>query len=118
MRLFGGRRPSEAEVTAAVSSALGTEPGQVTYNHLQYRGGSLSGTVEVVDAADFGEVLQTAYAALAGELGDDVDRVVVYLVGRTPDGATVGPADLGLPDRPSGRDLARMSTLEGPGQGA
>jgi hypothetical protein len=38
--------------------------------------------------------------------GEDADRVVVHLVGRTLDGATTGPGDLDLPERSGGRDLA------------
>lgn len=116
MRLLR-RRPSEESVTAAVAGAVGATPGEVSYNHLQYGSGALSGVVEVAGAAEFGEVLRRSYAALADVLGDDAERVVFYLTGRSPAG-TVGPADLGLPDRPSGRDVARMSTLEGPGQEA
>jgi hypothetical protein len=54
--------------------------------------------------------LRAAYDALVGALGKDADRVVIYLSGRTAAGDSVGPADVGLPDRPTGRDLARMST--------
>jgi hypothetical protein len=118
VKLLGRRRPSEDAVTAAVTAATGVAPGEIAYNHLQYRSGSLSGTVEVADPTAFGELLLALYAALSGVLGGDADRVVFYLVGRTPAGATVGPADVGLPERPSGRDVARKSTLEGPGQQA
>lgn len=107
MKLLRRGRPSEAEVTAAVTAATGTPPGEIAYNHLQYGSGALSGVVEVADAAAFGRVLRASYAALVEVLGDDAERVVVYLTGRTPAG-TVTPADLGLPDRPSGRDLARI----------
>lgn len=108
MKLLRRSRPPEDEVTAAVTAATGAPPGQLSYNHLQYRSGALSGTVEVADAAAFGEVLRAAYAALAEVLGDDAERVVLYLAGRAPGGATVGPADLGLPQRPTGRDVARF----------
>lgn len=110
-RLFGRGRPAEADVTAAVATAVDGVPGatahDVAYNHLQYAAGALSGTVEVPGAAVFDEVLRAVHAALVELLGDDADRVVVYLSGRTPDGTTVAPAGLGLPDRPTGRDLAR-----------
>ena len=46
----------------AVSAALG-QP--VAYNHLQYRGGALSGIVDVADVAGFEAALRTAYDALA-----------------------------------------------------
>lgn len=108
MKLLRRSRPPEDEVTAAITAATGAQPGQLAYNHLQYRSGALSGTVEVADAAAFDEVLRTAYAALARVLGEDAERVVFYLVGRAPDGTTVGPVDLGLPQRPSGRDIARF----------
>ncbi len=91
-------------MSAAVAAALGQE---VAYNHLQYNSGALHGTVEVASAADFDGVLRTAYAALAEVLGDDVDRVVFYRSGRTPDGAAVTAETLGLPTPPSGHDRAR-----------
>ncbi|WP_343906653.1 hypothetical protein [Nocardioides aquiterrae] len=103
------RRPSEESVTAAVTAATGTAPGQVAYNHLQYSSGALSGTVDVADAREYAEVLRAAHAALVDVLGGDADRVVVYLTGRSPAGP-VGPPDVGLPDRPTGRDLSRLST--------
>ena len=105
-----GRVP-EPQVTAAVAAAVDAVPGarghDIAYNHLQYSSGALSGVVDVAAADDFDEVLRAAYAALAGCLGDDADRVVVYLTGRGPDGATIGPDALALPERPTGRDLAR-----------
>ena len=78
-------------MSEAVSAALG-QP--VAYNHLQYRGGALSGTVDVADAAGFEAALRTAYDALAELLGDDVERVVFYLSGSTPTAAARhrGPA--------------------------
>lgn len=107
MKLLRRSRPPEDEVTAAVTGAVGARRGELAYNHLQYRSGALSGTVDVADAVAFGEVLRTSYAALVDVLGVDAERVVFYLVGRTPDGTTVGPVDLGLPERPTGRDVAR-----------
>jgi hypothetical protein len=98
------RRPDEADVSAAVTAAVGQD---VAYNHLQYGAGALSGVVEVATAADLDGVLRAAYAALVGSLGEDAERVVVYLSGRTPDGAAVTAEALGLPVQPTGRDLAR-----------
>lgn len=93
-------------MTAAVSAALG-QP--VAYNHLQYGSGALSGTVDVPDATGFDTVLRTACTVLRDLLGDDVDKVVLYLSGRTPDGDSVTAAALGLPVPPSGRDVARRT---------
>jgi hypothetical protein len=108
-RLF--RRPDEAAVAAAVSTAVATVPGvteiQVSYNHLQYGAGALSGLAELDVAATLDDVLRAAYGALADALGEDAERVVVYLSGRTPDGAAVTAYSLGLPVQPIGRDLAR-----------
>ena len=103
------RRPSEASVTAAVTEAVGAAPGEIAYNHLQYSSGALSGSVAVADAGEYAAVLRAARSALVDVLGGDADRVVVYLTGRSPVGP-VGPLDVGLPDRPTGRDVARMST--------
>jgi hypothetical protein len=111
------RRPPEAAVAAAVTDAVGAAPGEITYNHLQYASGALGGTVEVADAREYADSLRTAYSALRSVLGGDADRVVLYLTGRSP-GGPVGPTDLGLPDKPTGRDLARMSSLEGGGEEA
>lgn len=110
-RMFGRGRPAEAEVTAAVAAAAAAVPGvvahDVAYNHLQYSSGALSGLVDVTGPEIFDQVLSAVYAALADRLGTDADRVVVYLVGRAPDGATISPDTLALPERPTGRDLAR-----------
>jgi hypothetical protein len=104
VRLFRRRGSNEAEVSEAVSAALG-QP--VAYNHLQYHAGALSGTVDVADAAGFEAALRTAYDVLAGLLGDDVERVVFYLSGSTPTAEPVTAARLGLPVPPSGHDLAK-----------
>jgi hypothetical protein len=98
------RRVDAAKVSKAVSAALG-QP--VAYNHLQYRGGALSGTVDVADLAAFEAVLRTAYDALAELLGDDVERVVFYLSGSSPTVEPVTADQLGLPVPPSGHDLAQ-----------
>ena len=110
-RVFGRGRPAPDEVTASVAAAVDGVPGavahDVAYNHLQYASGALSGTVDVPETAVFDEVLRAAHRALVAQLGADAERVVIYLSGRTPDGATVAPVDLALPERPTGRDLAR-----------
>ena len=111
LRIFGRGRPAEADVSGAVATAVAAVPGvhahDVAYNHLQYSSGAISGVVDLADPEVFDQVLRAVHAALADQLGDDADRVVVYLSGRTPDGATTVPGDLALPDRPTGRDLAR-----------
>jgi hypothetical protein len=107
---FFGSRPDEAAVTHAVADAVASQPGvsahSLTYNHQQYKGGALSGVVDVADSPAFLTVLRTAYAVLTDLLGDDVNRVTFYLSGRTPDGDSVVPGDLGLAQPPTGRDLA------------
>jgi hypothetical protein len=99
------RRVLEASVTTDVSQALG-QP--VTYNHLQYGAGALSGVIDLADVAAYRLAMSTAYAHLADLLGDDVDRVVFYLTGVTPDGSTLDATALGLPVQPTGRDVARL----------
>ncbi|GAA4363302.1 hypothetical protein [Nocardioides caricicola] len=110
-RLLGRSRPDEEDVTAEVATALGQVPGvidfDVAYNHLQYSSGALSGVVDVDGTATFEHVLRVSYDALRRRLGADADRVVVYLTGRTADGAAITPEHLGLPQRPTGSDLAR-----------
>ncbi len=91
-------------MSAVVSAALG-QP--VAYNHLQYRAGALSGTIDVPDVAGFEAALHTAYETLAELLGDDVERVIFYLSGSTPDVQPVTAEALGLPAPPSGHDLAQ-----------
>lgn len=106
--LFGSR-PDESAVTRAVAEAVTSTPGVVahslTYNHQQYKGGALNGVVDVADTPTFLEVLRTSVSVLRELLGDDVNRVTFYLSGRTPDGESVVPGDLGLAQPPTGRDL-------------
>lgn len=106
---FFGSRPDEAAVTQAVADAVAALPGvsahSLTYNHQQYHGGALSGVVDVADSPAFLGVLREALAVLSDVLGDDVNRVTFYLSGRTPDGESVLPGDLGLVQPPTGRDL-------------
>jgi hypothetical protein len=110
-RLLGRGRPDADTVAAHVGAAIARVPGvvaqDVSYNHLQYSGGALSGVVDLDASVTFDDVLPAAYAALAEVLGDDADRVVVYLTGRTGDGHPVEPDAFGLPQRPTGTDLKR-----------
>ncbi len=93
-------------MSAEVSEALG-QP--VTYNHLQYGAGALSGVIDLLDVAAYRRAMTTAYAHLADRLGDDVDRVVFYLSAVTPEGTTLDATALGLPVQPTGRDVARLT---------
>ncbi|MCW2791282.1 MAG: hypothetical protein JWO76_380 [Nocardioides sp.] len=117
-RLLGHRRPDEAMVSARLGAAISAVPGTgahtVTYNHQQYAGGALNGTVDVPDAATFEDVLRAATATMVELLGDDTDRVTVYLSGRLPDGSAVAPGDLGLAQPPTGRELRRRFPAPGP----
>jgi hypothetical protein len=110
-RLLGHGRPDEAMVAARLGAAVSAVPGTgghtVTYNHQQYAGGALNGTVDVPDTATFESVLRTVTAVMVELLGDDTDRVTVYLSGRLPDGSPVVPGDLGLAQPPTGRELRR-----------
>ncbi|WP_085872752.1 MULTISPECIES: hypothetical protein [unclassified Nocardioides] len=110
-RLIGRGRPDAETVAAQVAAAIARVPGvvdeQVGYNHLQYSAGALSGVVDLDAAVTFDDVLRAAHAALVEQLGDDADRVVVYLSGRTADGHAVEPDAFGLPQRPTGTDLRR-----------
>lgn len=105
------RRPEEDVVSRrlaeAVSQVTGVISHDVAYNHQQYRQGALTGTVEVPDAWTFSQVLVAATRRLQEELGDDAQRVTVYLAGRLPDGETVVPGDLGLSQPPLARELVR-----------
>lgn len=104
-------RPDETEVAARLDGAVAAVPGvaahEVSYNHQQYGGGAVSGTVDVLDRETFGVVLRAVTSALVGVLGKDADRVTVYLAGRTADGGTVVPGDLGFSQPPLGRELVR-----------
>ena len=109
-RLFG-TRPDEATVAARLDAAVSAVPGvsahDVSYNHQQYAGGAVSGTVELPDPETFGVVLRAVTSTLVGQLGKDADRVTVYLAGRTPDSDSVVPGDLGFSQPPLGRELVR-----------
>lgn len=107
-RILRGR-PDADEVTRLVGEAVAGVPGvsthQISYNHLQYGAGALSGVVDVTDSPTFLAVLRTATRALVDVLADDANRVIVYLSGRTPDGTAVVPGDLGFSQPPTGREL-------------
>jgi hypothetical protein len=109
-RLFG-TRPDEDTVAERLAAAVHPVPGvtarEITYNHQQYGGGAVGGTVDVRDAETFRVVLRAITSALVGQLGKDADRVTVYLAGRLPDGSTVTPGDLGFSQPPLGRELVR-----------
>lgn len=109
-RLFG-TRPDEASVAARLGAAVSAVPGvtahDVSYNHQQYAGGAVSGTVELQDRDTFEVVLRAVTSTLVGLVGRDADRVTVYLSGRTPDGGVVVPGDLGFSQPPIGRELVR-----------
>ena len=109
-RLFGSRPDAEAiaeRLGAAVSAVPGVSSHDVTYNHQQYSGGAVSGTVDVRDSETFVVVLRAVTSTLVGQLGKDADRVTVYLSGRTPDSDSIVPADLGFSQPPLGRELVR-----------
>ncbi|WP_243060163.1 hypothetical protein [Nocardioides sp. SR21] len=106
-----GRRPTDEKVTAEVTTAIALVPGvidgEVQYNRLQYSSGALSGYVDLDAAPTFEHVLRAAHQSLRRLLGADADRVVYYLTGRAADGTTVTAEQLGLPQRPTGTDVAR-----------
>ncbi|WP_340539198.1 hypothetical protein [Nocardioides sp. GXZ039] len=113
-KMLGGR-PGAAVVTQTIRDAVRVLPGVVdqnlTYNHQQNASGAVTGTVDVADAPAFLEVLRAVHRVLAGLLGDGANRVTFYLVGRTPDGESVTPGDLGLSQPPSGREIAQRLRL-------
>ena len=79
----------------------------LVYNHQQNASGAISGVVEVADTPTYLEVLRTVRRVLDGLLGDGANRVTFYLTGRTPDGGSVTPGELGLSQPPSGREIAQ-----------
>jgi hypothetical protein len=108
-RMLGGRPDAEA-VTGDLAAAVGALPGvgghDLTFTPQPHASGAVSGTVEVADSATFLEVLRTVRRTLDGPLGRRADLVTFYLTGRTPDGASVSPGDLGLVQPPTGREVA------------
>lgn len=110
-RVWGGR-PATAAVDETVADAVRVVPGvgalTLVLNHHPYASSAVSGEVEVADSAVYVEVLRTIRLVLGGLLGGDADRVVLYCTGRLPDGTTVTPDELGLSQRPTGREVAQL----------
>lgn len=113
-KMLGGR-PGEHAITETIGDAVRVVPGvtghTLTYNHQQNSSGAVSGIVDVADSPTFLEVLRTVRNVLDPLLKDDANRVTFYLTGRTPDGASVQPGDLGLSQPPSGREIAERLRL-------
>ncbi|MEN8674489.1 hypothetical protein [Nocardioides sp.] len=107
-RMLGGR-PGAAAITETIGDAVRVLPGVVqsslVFNHQPHASGAVSGVVDVSDTPTFLEVLRTVRRVLEPLLGDGADRVTFYLTGRTLDGASVQPGDLGLSQPPSGREI-------------
>lgn len=110
LRKMLGGRPGEHAITETVGDAVRVVPGvtrhELVYNHQQNSSGAISGIVDVADTPTFLEVLRTVRTVLGTLLEDDANRVTFYLTGRTPDGASVQPGDIGLSQPPSGREVA------------
>ncbi len=106
-----GSRPAAAAVDETIADAVRVVPGvtglSLSYDHQPHASSAVSGEVEVADSAVFIEVLRTLRLVLGGILGGDADRVVYYCTGRLPDGSTVTPVELGLSQRPTGREVAQ-----------
>ena len=98
----GGRETSDAVRVVSASAP------SLVFNHQPHASSAVSGEVEVADSTVFLEVLRTVRLVLGGLLGGDADRVVLYCTGRLPDGSTVTPAELGLSQRPTGREVAQQ----------
>lgn len=107
-RIMGGR-PGAAAITETVSDAVRVLPGVVdlalVYNHQPNASGAISGVVDVTDTPTFLEVLRTIRRVLDPLLGEGADRVTFYVTGRTLDGTSVQPGDLGLTQPPTGREI-------------
>lgn len=106
-----GGRPDEGEVEATVGDAVRRLPGvtghTLRYTHQPHSSGAVSGVVDVADSSTFLEVLRTVRRALEATLGSGADRITFYLTGRTPDGDSVAPGELGLTQPPTGREIAQ-----------
>ena len=113
-RLLGGR-PGAAAVTRTIADAVRVLPGVVdqalVFNHQPHDSGTISGVVDVTDTPTFLEVLRTIRRILDPLLGEGADRVTFDVTGRTIDGTSVQPGDLGLSQPPSGREI-RQRLLE------
>ncbi len=107
-RMLGGR-PGGAAITATIVDAVEVLPGvvaqSVRYQHQPLEAGAVSGVVDVTDTPTFLEVLRTIQRVLDPLLGEGAERVTYHLTGRTIDGGTVQPGDLGLSQPPSGREI-------------
>ena len=107
-RMLGGR-PGGAAITATIADAVRVLPGVVeqalVFNHQPNASGAVSGVVDVTDTPTFLEVLRTIRRVLDPLLGEGADRVTFYVTGRTLDGASVQPGDLGLSQPPTGREI-------------
>jgi hypothetical protein len=111
-RLLGRDRPAPDAVTASVVAALDSTPGVrgtegIAFEWRQYGSGALDGLVLVDSPSAYGEALRAAVRALRDLLGDDADRVVLYLGGRGPDEAAYDGATVGLRTSPTGWDVSR-----------
>ncbi|MEO9322719.1 hypothetical protein ABFT23_04460 [Nocardioides sp. C4-1] len=109
-KMLGGR-PGETAINETIKDAVRVLPGvtghTLRYNHQPNSSGAVSGQVEVADSATFLEVLRVLRRTLGPLLGKGADGVTFYLTGRTPDGASVAPGDLGLVQPPTGHEIQR-----------
>ncbi len=107
-RMMGGR-PGAAAITETIADAVRVIPGVIetslVYNHQPNASGAVSGVVDLTDTPTFLEVLRTIRRVVDPLLGEGADRVTFYVTGRTLDGASVQPGDLGLSQPPSGREI-------------
>lgn len=107
-RMMGGR-PGAAAITETIADAVRVLPGVVeqtlAYHHQPQASGAVSGVVDVTDTPTFLEVLRTIHRVLGPLLGEGADRVTYHLTGRTLDGTTVEPGDLGLTQPPQGVEI-------------
>lgn len=104
-----GGRPGGAAITQTIVDAVRVLPGVVeqslVYHHQPQSSGAVSGVVDVTDTPTFLEVLRTIRRVLDPLLGESADRVTFHLTGRTLDGTSVEPGDLGLTQPPTGREI-------------
>jgi hypothetical protein len=109
-RVLGGRTADTA-VDATIEDAVRVVPGvrgvSLSFDHRPHASSAVCGEVEVADGTVFMDVLRTVRLVLGGVLGGDADRVVLYCSGLLPDGSTVTPGELGLSQRPTGREVAQ-----------
>ncbi len=107
-RMLGGR-PGAAAITATLADAVQVLPGVVeqalVFHHKPHASGAVSGVVDVTDTPTFLEVLRTIRRVLEPLLGEGADRVIFHVTGRTLDGGSVQPGDLGLSQPPTGLEI-------------